>query len=391
MYDFISQINRAGQGASKWDNMKRRNPSVPNGIIPFSVADMEFKTAPEIIAGLQAHLNDLALVYTNPTEAYFEAVVRWMRERHGWDIQSEWISTAQGVVSAFSHAIDTFTGLEDGVIIMPPVYYPFFWAIEHNKRRIITNNLRIDHDRYVIDFDDLAAKARDPRNKVLLFCSPHNPVGRVWERAELERIGAICLENNVLIISDEIHFDLIMPGFTHTVFATLSDELAENMITCTAPSKTFNMAGMQTSNIIIKNQKLREQYQQDTERQLNILGYKACEIAYTQCSGWLDELLVVLDHNKRIAEDFIKRHIPQIKVFNLEGTYLQWWDCRGFGLNHHQLEHFMTHDALLFLDEGYIFGEAGRGYERINLACPTAVLESGLERLEAALKSKKII
>ncbi|MDR1324447.1 MAG: pyridoxal phosphate-dependent aminotransferase [Treponema sp.] len=391
MYDFISQINRAGQGASKWNDMKRRNSLIPDDIIPFSVADMEFKTAPEVTAGLQAYLNDLSLVYTNPTEAYFEAVVRWMRERHGWDIQSEWISTSKGVVSALSHAIHAFTEPEDGVIIMPPVYYPFFWTIKQNKRRIIANNLRIDYDRYVIDFDDLVAKARDPRNKVLLFCSPHNPVGRVWEKAELERIGNICLENNVLIISDEIHFDLIMPGFTHTVFATLSDEIAENMITCTAPSKTFNMAGMQTSNIIIKNQKIREQYQQDADRQLNILGYKACEIAYTQCSGWLDALLIVLDHNKHVAEDFIKCHIPQIKVFNLEGTYLQWWDCRGFGLNHHELEYFMTHDALLFLDEGYIFGEAGRGYERINLACPTAALETGLERLEAALKSKEII
>ncbi|MDR2537302.1 MAG: pyridoxal phosphate-dependent aminotransferase [Treponema sp.] len=391
MYDFISQINRAGQGASKWDGMKRRNPSVPDGIIPFSIADMEFKTAPEIIAGLQAYLNDLALVYTNPAEVYFGAVVRWMRERHGWDIQSEWISTSKGVVPALSQAIHAFTEPEDGIIIMPPVYNPFFRAIKQNKRRIIANNLRIDHERYVIDFDDLAVKAKDPRNKVLLFCSPHNPVGRVWEKAELERIGAICLENNVLIISDEIHFDLIMPGFTHTIFAALSDELAENMITCTAPSKTFNMAGIQTSNIIIKNQKMREQYQQDVDRQLNILGYKACEIAYTQCSGWLDALLIVLDHNKRVAEDFIKRHIPQIKVFNLEGTYLQWWDCRGLGLNHHELEHFMTQDALLFLSEGYTFGEIGRGYERINLACPTVSLESGLERLEAALKSKKII
>jgi putative C-S lyase len=387
MYDFISLINRAGQGASKWDNMKRRNPSVPDSIIPFSIADMEFKTAPEITVGLQAYLNDLALVYTNPTEAYYGAVVRWMRERHGWDIQSGWISVSQGVVPALFQAVRAFTEPEDGVIIMPPVYYPFFRAVEQNKRRIIANQLRIDRDRYVIDFDDLEAKARDPRNKVLLFCSPHNPVGRVWEKAELERIGGICLANNVLIISDEIHFDLIMPGFTHTVFASLSDELAENIITCTAPSKTFNMAGMQTANIIIKNQNIRERYRQDAEQQLNILGYKACEIAYTRCGAWLDELLLTLDRNKRTAEDFIKRYIPRIKVFNLEGTYLQWWDCRGIGLAPRELEHFMTRDALLFLDEGHLFGEAGRGYERINLACPTAALESGLERLSTAARA----
>jgi bifunctional pyridoxal-dependent enzyme with beta-cystathionase and maltose regulon repressor activities len=230
----------------------------------------------------------------------------------------------------------------------------------------------------------------------VLYCSPHHPVGREWEKDEIKKRGDLCLQHTVVIISDEIHFDLVMPGFTHTVFATLGEAYAENVITCTAPSKTFNLAGMQSSNIIIQNKDLMRKYMDEIihnvgRPSLNILGYRACQIAYTQCAPWLDELITVIDKNKKIAEEFMQRRIPKIKVFNLEGTYLQWWDCRELGMDYQELEKFMLNDALLFLDEGYLFGEMARGYERINLACPATVLEAALERFAGALEKKGLL
>jgi aminotransferase/cystathionine beta-lyase len=373
--------------------MKKMNPAVGGDIVPLSVADMEFKTAPEITAGLQDYLHDLILGYTSPTERYYHAVRLWMKNRHSWDIKDEWIVNTGGVVTGFFNAVKALTAPGEGVIIMPPVYYPFFMAAERNKRRVVANNLLIKNGRYEIDFDDLEEKARDPGNRLLLFCSPHNPVGRVWEAGELKRIGDICLRHGVTIISDEIHFDLIMPGFTHTVFASLGEDYAQNTITCTAPSKTFNMAGMRASNIIIPNGELRRKYLEEISHNmggpsLNILGYRACEIAYTRCGPWLDELIPVIDNNRKTVEEFMARRIPGIKVSGMEGTYLQWWDCRGLGMDYRELEKFMINEARLFLDEGYIFGENGRGYERINLACPAAVLEEALERLAGALKKR---
>jgi aminotransferase/cystathionine beta-lyase len=373
--------------------MLQKNPALGKGIVPLSVADMEFVMAPEITAGLRDFLPGLILGYTGPTERYYNAVRLWMKERHSWDIKDEWIVNTNGVVAGFFNAVRAFTAPGEGIIIMPPVYYPFFMAAERNDRRIAANNLLIKNGRYEIDFEDLEEKARDPNNRVLLFCSPHNPVGRVWEVEELKKIGDICLRHNVTIISDEIHFDLIMPGFTHTVFASLGEEYEQNMIVCTAPSKTFNLAGMRSSNIIIPNKELRRKYLEEISRHmggpsLNTLGYRACEIAYTQCAGWLDELIPVIDGNRKTVEEFMARGIPGIKVFNMEGTYLQWWDCRGLGMDYKELEKFMVDDARLFLDEGYIFGGNGQGYERINLACPAAVLEEALERLAGALKKR---
>ncbi|MDR1445064.1 MAG: pyridoxal phosphate-dependent aminotransferase [Treponema sp.] len=393
MYDFSTRIDRSGAGSDKWDLMKKINPAAGRDIVPLSVADMEFKTAPEITAGLQDYLNDLILGYTGPTERYYDAVRFWMKSRHSWDIADEWIVNSNGVVAALYNCVKAFSAPGEGVIIMPPVYYPFFTAIERNGRRPVANKLLIQNGRYRIDFDDLEAKAADSRNTLLLFCSPHNPVGRVWEKEELKKLGDICLRHGVTIVSDEIHFDLIMDGYSHTVLAGLGDDYAQNTITCTAPSKTFNLAGMRSSNIIIPNGALRKKYLEEislsmSRPALNILGYRACEIAYTRCGPWLDELIPVIGSNRKTVEDFMARRIPGIRVFRMEGTYLQWWDCRGLGMEYRELEHFMVNEALLFLDEGYVFGEEGRGYERINLACPAAVLEEALERLAAALKKR---
>ncbi|HVJ48456.1 MalY/PatB family protein [Desulfitobacterium sp.] len=388
-YDFETLINRANTGSSKWEQMKKWNPKVSENVIPFSVADMELKNPPQIIEGLKSYLDTTILGYTCLTNSYLEAVCGWMKRRHDWEIQTDWILTSPGVVYAFFAAIRALTQPGDGVILMTPVYYPFYAAIERNDRTLVKNPLINTGSTYLIDFEDLEKKAQDPQNKMLLFCSPHNPVGRVWTQEELAKVGEICLRNNVLIISDEIHFDLIMPGHQHTVFASLSEQLANIMITCTAPSKTFNLAGMQASNIIIPNKELRKTYVKEVEAEgsssLNILGYKACEIAYTECDEWLDELIQLVYHNHLKLKTYIETNIPQIKVYDLEGTYLQWMDFRELGLDKDALEELMHQKAELFFDEGYVFGDEGKGFERMNLACPTYLLMQALERLKAAI------
>jgi aminotransferase/cystathionine beta-lyase len=385
-YDFETVVNRLNCGSAKWEQMKEWNQNVSKGIIPFSVADMEFKNPPEIVEELKKYIASTVLGYTIPTEGYLNSVCGWMKKRHDWEIKPEWIIGSAGVVDAFYSAIKAFSEPGDGVIIMTPVYYPFHTAISRNNRVIVRNPLKNNGSRYEIDYDDLERKAMDPKNKILLFCSPHNPVGRVWSREELERVGKICLENDVLIISDEIHFDLIMPGYKHTVFATISEELSDRMLVCTAPSKTFNLAGLQTSNIIIPNQKLREAYLREVESNgfftLNILGFKACETAYSECEPWLEELLKVIYRNHLELKKYIVDNIPAIKVYDLEGTYLQWMDFNGLGLDKDELEKVMHEKAELFFDEGYLFGDEGNGFERMNLACPTKVLLDALKRLK---------
>lgn len=390
-YDFETVVNRYGKGSAKYEQMLGWNPDVSEDIIPFSVADMELKNAPEIVEGLKSYLDSHILGYTLPTEGYLNAVCGWMKRRHDWEIKPEWIVGAAGVVGAFYSAIKALTKPGEGVIIMSPVYYPFYSAIELNGRKTVKNPLINTGETYVIDYDDLEEKAKDPNNKILLFCSPHNPVGRVWMKEELEKVAEICLRNEVIIISDEIHFDLIMPGYEHTVFANISEEVANNMIVCTAPSKTFNLAGMQTSNIIIPNQKLRDAYLAEVTSNgfftLNILGYKACEIAYTQCENWLDQLIELIYNNHLELKKYLEKNLPQVKVYDLEGTYLQWMDFKELGMNKDELEEFMHREAKVFFDEGYVFGEEGNGFERMNIACPTNVMMTALKRMVSAVKS----
>ncbi|MDD4239254.1 MAG: pyridoxal phosphate-dependent aminotransferase [Desulfotomaculaceae bacterium] len=388
-YDFETFVDRSDTGSGKWEQMRKWNPNVSKGVVPFSVADMEFKNPPEITEGLKKYIDSTILGYTQPTENYLNAVCGWMKRRHDWVVRKEWIIGSPGVVNAFFQAVKAFTEQEDGIIIQPPVYYPFYIAVESNNRTLVKNPLIFTGLNYVIDYDDLEQKARNPKNKILLFCNPHNPVGRVWTPEELTRVGDICLRNNVLIISDEIHFDLIMPGHKHNVFANISEELANNIIVCTAPSKTFNLAGMQTSSIIIPNEKIRKAYLQEMASNgfysLNILGYKACEIAYTECEEWLEQLLGLIYHNHLKLKEFIEKNLPVIKVIKLEGTYLQWMDFRGLGLNKDELEKLMHFAAEVFFDEGYLFGEEGAGFERMNLACPTRIMMGGLKRLATTI------
>lgn len=389
VYDFTTTHKRFHTGSGKWDKMEKFGVKETDDIIPFSVADMEFVTAPEIVEAIKRELDTSIMGYANPTESYLESVCEWFKSRHNWEAKPEWILSTQGVVNAFFEAVRVFTEPGDGVIIMTPVYPPMSMVAEANGRRTIDCPMLCEGNRYGIDFEALEREASDPSAKMLLLCSPHNPCGRVWTREELEHIAEICLRHEVLVVSDEIHCDLTMPGNVHTVFAGLSDEVAEKCVVLTAPSKTFNIAGLQTSNAFIPNAELRERYLSalkllNPNPKCNILGYRAAEAAYRQCGEWLDECLKVIDANRRMIVEFMGREFPQVRVTELEGTYLLWLDLNGFGLDYRRLERINQEEAKLFFDEGYAFGEGGKGFERWNLACPARYIAEALTRFKGA-------
>ena len=388
-YDFTTVYKRYGCGSGKWDEMQRENPNVGEDVIPFSVADMEFVEAPEIVEGLKAFLDTTVLGYANATDSYKEAVCAWMKRRPNWDAKPEWILPSHGVVDAFFSAIKCYTNEGDGVMLLTPVYYPMYIGIKVNNRVLVDCPLVERGDTYEIDFEDFEKKAKDPNTKLFILCSPHNPCGRVWTKEELERIGRICNENHVLVVDDEIHHDLIMPGHTHYVYASLSPEMEQNCLVLTAPSKTFNLAGLQTSNIFVPNEALRREMEAFLKRgsanpKCNILGYKACEIAYSSCGEWLDECIQVIDENRRVITEFMAENFPQIRVCQLQATYLLWMDWNGLGLDYKELERINRQEAGLFFDEGFIFGAQGEGFERWNLACPTSYVVAALKRMKEA-------
>lgn len=392
-YDFETLQSRKGTGADKWNGMYKINPSLPDDIVPLSVADMEFKNPPQIAAGVSEYIKKSILGYTHATDSYYEAVIGWMKRRHNWEVKKEWFVDYPGVVPALFQLVDMFTKKDENVLLLTPVYYPFYSAVQKGGRTLVESRLVLRGNRYEIDFDDFEQKAKNPKTTMVILCNPHNPVSRVWTKEELERIGRICIDNNVLLVSDEIHGDLVMPGYHYVPLATVSEEIAQHSIICTAPSKTFNVAGLLTSNLIIPNPELKDRvfnYREDHATYFcNMLGYKACEIAYNECEDWLEELLVVLNNNRILIKNFMNENFPEINVIELEGTYLQWLDCRGLGLSPKELEKFMVEEAYVFADEGYVFGEPGEGFERINLACPTWVLKEALERMHSAWKKRK--
>lgn len=385
-YDFETIIDRSYSGSSKWNIMKETNPDVSNNIVPLSVADIDIPLAPEIKEGLIAFLNNnIVLGYTNPTDRYYQAVKNWMFNKHGYEIKKDWTVISNGIVPALFDAVAAYTNKNEGVIIFTPVYYPFYRAIETNERQIIKCSLINQDTNYTIDFDKFESLAKDPNNTMLILCNPHNPVGRVWQKDELEKIAKICLDNNLIIVSDEIHQDLIMPGFKHYPIAALSDKIADITITCTAPSKSFNLAGLQGSNIIIKNPDLKDRFILQQEKRsfhsLNTIAYEATILAYNKGENWLEEFKLLIHKNYQILVEFIEKNLPKVKVYPLQGTYLAWLDFRDFGYHFKDLEKKMI-NADLYLDEGYLFGQEGEGFERINIACPTSILLDALERLK---------
>ena len=394
-YDFETILSRKGQGSYKWEQMYKVLPELEDDIVPFSVADMELKIAPEITEGMKKYIDEAVLGYSGTYPKYYEAVINWMERRHGFKVEKDWILCIPGVVSAIYVAIKAFAKENEGVITFTPVYYPFYSAITSNKRKLVDCGLVESKNengevKYSIDFDKFEEFARDENNKVLLLCSPHNPLGIVWSKEDLEKIGKIAVENDLIVISDEIHFDIVMNGNKHTVFQTLSEKFAEITITCTAPTKSFNLAGAGISNIIIKNEKLRKKFKAEMEKMsmhvFSTLSYKACELAYTESEEWLDEFLLLIDKNQKLVNKFFEEKFINLKAPLIEGTYLQWLDFRALGIKNKELAEFMNKKAKIFFSEGYTFGKAGDGFERVNLAVPTKYLEKMLERLYEVLK-----
>ncbi|MCK4286153.1 MAG: pyridoxal phosphate-dependent aminotransferase, partial [Candidatus Lokiarchaeota archaeon] len=312
-----------------------------------------------------------------------------------WEIKKEWLAFTPGVIPAINMAIQSFSNPGDKIIVQNPVYYPFFGAIQNNGRRLLYNPLKRIGRRYQMDLDDLKRKIKDIRAKILILCSPHNPVGRVWTRDELINVGEICIENEILIISDEIHCDLILPGFTHTNFASINNNFAMNSITCTSLSKTFNLAGLQLSNIIIPNKKLRNSFINHIESVFipeefgylpNDLSLVAFTAAYQKCDEWLNSLLIYLKQNVDFLKSFIRNNITQIEVIEPEGTYLVWLDFRKLGIDPDKMKNFLRQKARVVLDDGSKFGRGGEGFQRINIACPRTTLQKALERIHNSIK-----
>ena len=386
-YDFETINPRFNHGSAKWNELSSYGLGPDSGIVPFSVADMEFRTAPEIVEGLKEFLDTTILGYANATYEFLKAVCAWHEKRHSYHVEPEWILPSHGVVDAFFEAVKTFTEEGDGVLLLTPVYYPMYYAISRNNRCLVDCPLVRNGSRYDIDFDDFEKKAADKNTKLFILCSPHNPVSRIWTREELEKIAQICLRHNVIVISDEIHNDLVMPGYQHIVYQSISDEAASRSVLLTAPSKTFNLAGLQTSSVIIPDPEMRKKF---SEHQLmsasnpkcNILGYEACRLAYTKCAKWLDEAISVINRNYLLVKDFMNQNFPAIRITELEATYLLWMDWNGLGLDYKELERINKEEARLFFDEGHVFGAAGEGFERWNLACPTKVVEEALQRMK---------
>lgn len=387
-YDFDELIDRHGTGSLKWDALKDRFGS--EDLLPLWVADMDFRAPEPVVNALVSRAEQGIYGYSTFMPSYYDSVIRWYSRRYHWDIKKEWIVYTPGVVPAINFAIQAFTNPGDNVIVQPPVYYPFFRSIEWNGRHALYNPLVLSNGRYKMDFDDLEKKVKDTRAKMMILCSPQNPVGRVWEKEELQQLGDICIDNDVLVFADEIHSDLRYPGIGYTNFASISEKFAHKSITGTSGTKTFNLAGLQISNIIIPNKRIREIFENAVSTAGTIMPNAfapfALETAYNQCEDWLDELMKYIAGNLEFMKDFIRREMPEVKVIEPQGTYLCWLDFREIQSDPAKLEKLMLTAAKVALDEGYIFRAGGDGFERINLACPRSLLKSALMKISDALK-----
>jgi cysteine-S-conjugate beta-lyase len=404
-YDFDTEIPRDNTSSVKWGIMIDENDPVgfratdmyqgENRVLPMWVADMDFRCAQPIIDALTARAQHGIFGYSFPSDSYRDAVVGWMAKRHDWHIDPSWIVTTPGVVSGITTLIRAFVKPGEKVLIQNPVYSPFKGAAEANGAIAINNPLIFRDGRYWMDFDDLEAKARDPEVKMAILCNPHNPIGQVWSPEDLTRFAEICIANDVLMVSDEIHGDLILSGVNFRPLASLRDDFVPHVITCTAPSKTFNLAGLQVSNIIIADADLRKRFT-DAVRGTglfvpNAFAVVAVEAAYRYGDEWLDQVLAYIEGNARFLEQYMAENIPQIKVAPLEGTYLAWLDCRALELDREELSHLMMDEARVFLEGGTDFGEEGDGFQRINIACPRSILVEALERIRVAVANRQAV
>ena len=383
-YDFDTIVDRYNTGSVKYDTAERSG--MPADVMPMWVADMDFRAPDEIVSRMRQLCDFGVYGYTMVTDSYFDAVRNWFSSRFDWEVERKWLVTTPGVVFALSAAVKAFTEPGEGVLIQRPVYYPFTEVVENNGRVVVNSSLRYDKGSYAIDYEDLEAKLARDDVKLILICSSHNPVGRVWTRDELSKVCRLCLKYNVKMVSDEIHADFVFANREHVPLASLSEQVRENCVVCTAPSKSFNLAGLQISNIFIPNRDMRHAFRRELEKTglfgVNMVGLCACQAAYESGGEWLDQLKEYLEGNIQFLKSFVNEHMPRIKVVDTEGTYLVWMDLQE--LNLVDQKDFIVNKARLWLDTGSMFGEEGLGFERINVACPRAVLEEALNRLKRA-------
>lgn len=388
-FDFDTVIERRGTNSLKYDFAKERGK--PEGILPLWVADMDFQTAPAVLERLEQVVRHGIFGYSEGKDEYFHALQGWYEKHFGWKVERSWLVKTPGVVFALAAALRAFTKEGDGVLIQQPVYYPFSEVIIENKRNLVNNPLKNVDGYYEIDFEDFENKIIKYKVKLFLLCSPHNPVGRVWKVWELKKLGDICVKYGVTVVSDEIHSDFVWQENRHQVFAALSPAYNDITVTCTSPSKTFNIAGLQISNIFISNPGMRRKFRHEIlaagYSQVNAMGLAACQAAYEGGEEWLKELKRYLWDNYVFLKNYMEERIPKIHVGTLEGTYLVWLDFRQLGLTEQQREELLVNKARLWPDSGAMFGRDGEGFERINIACPRSTLEIALNRLEETLKT----
>lgn len=386
-YNFNEIIDRKGTDSLKYDFAVERG--LPKDVLPLWVADMDFPVEDHIKEALIKASEHAIFGYSDTKDDYFEVLSSWYERRFFWKVKKEWLVKTPGVVFAIAMAIQALTRENEAIIIQEPVYYPFSSTIRANNRKLVINNLVLKKDKYHIDFVDFEKKIIENNVKLFILCSPHNPVGRVWTREELQKLANICLKHKVYIFSDEIHSDLVYEKDTHTIFANLGKDVEDSCIVATAPSKTFNIAGLQVSNIWIANEKMRDSFKEAIDRagysQLNNMGLIATKVAYKYGEEWLEELKIYLKSNIDFVRKFLKDKLSNIKLIEPEGTYLLWLDCRELGLSEKERQGLIQNKAKLWLDTGTMFGKAGAGFERINIACPRKTLEEAMNRLKEAI------
>jgi len=395
-YNFDLKCDRSNTNCVKWDAVKDMFGS--EDVIPMWVADMDFPAAKPIVAALKKRAAHEFYGYTKPGPELIEAIVNRMQRKFDWQIRPEWIVFTPGVIPALSAAVRAVSHPGDEIILQEPVYFPFFSVVTQNGCKIVNNALKFDGKRYSMDFKDLESKFRPAagshmthsRVKAIIYCNPQNPIGRLWTKAETARMGEIVIRNGGVVISDEIHYEILYKGYRHTPFAAISDEFAQNSVVCMAPSKTFNLAGLHASCIIIPNQKLRDSFSDAMAAIVpgpNVFGLVAMEAAFRDGDDWLAQMLDYLNGNLKITMEFFANRIPKIKVIKPQGTYLLWLDCRRLGLDNQALSRFMREQARVGFDDGFMFGESGSGFERMNIACPRVILLEALARIEKAVNS----
>ena len=389
--DFDTVVDRRNTRCLKYDFAVRRG--MPEDVLPLWVADMDFRTSSYVEDALVQRSKEAIFGYSEVQRPYFDIVKGWMERHHQWQVDEHWLVKTPGVVFALAMAVKAYTEPGEAVLIQSPVYYPFSEVIVDNERKLVSSDLKQDvSGHYYMDLEDLEEKIIKEKVRLLFLCNPHNPVGRVWTKEELTALGDICVKHGVIVVSDEIHADFVFEG-KHQVFAAIKKEFEEITITCTSPSKTFNLAGLMISNIFIADRKLRHRFRKELDRagisQLGVMGLVACEAAYSQGEVWYEKMHEYVKENIEYTREFVNTRLPGVKMGEHQGTYLVWLDFREIGLSVDELEDLIIYKAGLWLDSGKIFGKAGEGFQRINVACPRATLTEALERIKKALETTR--